>query len=129
MIKKKSRIEKAKTRKIKKWDEIHVEYEVEVSEDMGGGSPEEAAGAGPSISRNPMKGIEDMVEQNDNNLDGVINNVKAEPAVGTLEIIPDDKKSVLEKLKEQSKKVKNQIPVKEKKKVQGCCFEREITGW
>lgn len=56
-------MEKAKTRKIKKWDEIHGEYEVEVSEDMGGGSPEEAAGAGPSISRNPMKGIEDMVEQ------------------------------------------------------------------
>ena len=65
-------MEKAKTRKIKKWDEIHGEYEVEVSEDMGGGSPEEAAGAGPSISRNPMKGVEDMVEQNDNNLDGVI---------------------------------------------------------
>ena len=37
-------MEKAKTRKIKKWDEIHGEYEVEVSEDMGGGSPEEAAG-------------------------------------------------------------------------------------
>lgn len=34
-------MEKAKTRKIKKWDEIHGEYEVEVSEDMGGGSPEE----------------------------------------------------------------------------------------
>ena len=116
-------MEKAKTRKIKKWDEIHGEYEVEVSEDMGGGSPEEAAGAGPSISRNPMKGIEDMVEQNDNNLDG------AEPAVGTLEIIPDDKKSVLEKLKEQSKQVTPPIPVPERKPVPGCCFEREITGW
>ena len=95
-------MEKAKTRKIKKWDEIHGEYEVEVSEDMGGGSPEEAAGAGPSISRNPMRSIEDMVEQNDNSFDGVINNVKVEPAAGTLEIVPDDKKSVLEKLKEQS---------------------------
>ena len=112
-------MEKAKTRKIKKWDEIHGEYEVEVSEDMGGGSPEEAAGAGPSISRNPMKGIEDMVEQNDNNLDGVINNVKAEPAVGTLEIVPDDKKSVLEKLKEQSKQVTPPIPVPERKPVPG----------
>ena len=122
-------MEKAKTRKIKKWDEIHGEYEVEVSEDMGGGSPEEAAGAGPSISRNPMKGIEDMVEQNDNNLDGVINNVKAEPAVGTLEIVPDDKKSVLEKLKEQSKQVTPPVPVPERKPVLGCCFEREITGW
>ena len=122
-------MEKAKTRKIKKWDEIHGEYEVEVSEDMGGGSPEEAAGARPSISRNPMKGIEDMVEQNDNNLDGVINNVKVEPAVGTLEIVPDDKKSVLEKLKEQSKQVTPPIRVPERKPVPGCCFEREITGW
>ena len=73
-------MEKAKTRKIKKWDEVHGEYETEVSEDMGGSSPEEAAGAGPSISRNPMRGIEDMVEQNDNSFDGVINNVKAEEA-------------------------------------------------
>ena len=76
-----------------------------------------------------MKGIEDMVEQNDNNLDGVINNVKAEPAVGTLEIVPDDKKSVLEKLKEQSKQVTPPVPVPERKPVPGCCFEREITGW
>lgn len=92
-------MEKAKTRKIKKWDEVHGEYETEVSEDMGGSSPEEAAGAGPSISRNPMRGIEDMVEQNDNSFDAVINNVKAEPVAGTPEIVPDDKKSVLEKLR------------------------------
>ena len=80
-------MEKAKTRKIKKWDEVHGEYETEVSEDMGGSSPEEAAGAGPSISRNPMRGFEDMVEQNDNSFDGVINNVKVEPAAGTHEIV------------------------------------------
>ena len=122
-------MEKAKTRKIKKWDEIHGEYEVEVSEDMGGGSPEEVAGAGPSISRNPMKGIEDMVEQNDNSFDGVINNVKAEPAAGTPEIVADDKKSVLEKLREQSRQVPVPVPEPERKPVPGCCFEREITGW
>ena len=98
-------MEKAKARKIKKWDEVHGEYEVEVSEESGGSTPEETAGAGPSISRNPMRGIEDMVEQNDNNFDGVINNVKVEPAAGTLAIVQDDKKSVLEKLKEQSKQV------------------------
>ncbi len=38
-----------------------------------------------------MRSIEDMVEQNDNSFDGVINNVKVEPAAGTLEIVPDDK--------------------------------------
>ena len=69
------------------------------------------------------------MEQNDNNLDGVINNVKVEPAVGTLENVPDDKKSVLEKLKEQSKQVTSPVPVPERKPVPGCCFEREITGW
>ena len=122
-------MEKAKTRKIKKWDEVHGAHEVEVSEDTGGSGPDEVAGAGPSISRNPMRGIEHMVEQNDNNFDGVINNVKVEPAVGTLEIVPDDKKSVLEKLKEQSKQVTPPVPVPERKPVPGCCFEREITGW
>ena len=121
-------MEKPKARKIKKWDEVQGEYEVEVS-DGGGCDPEEAAGAGPSISRNPMRGIEDMVEQNDNNFDGVINNVKVEPAAGTLEIAPDDKKSVLEKLKEQSKQMQPPTPVPDRKTIPGCCFEREFQGW
>ena len=29
-------MEKAKTRKIKKWDEVHGEHEVEVSDNTGG---------------------------------------------------------------------------------------------
>ena len=119
-------MEKAKTRKIKKWDEIHGEYEVEVSEESGSSIPEETAGVGPSISRNPMRGIEDMVEQNDNNFDGVINNVKVELAAGTLEIVPEDKKSVLEKLKEQSRQTMPQPPVPKRKPIPGCCFEREF---
>lgn len=122
-------MEKAKTRKIKKWDEVHGEHEVEVSDNTGGCEAEEVAGAGPSISRNPMRSIEDMVEQNDNSFDGVINNVKVEPAAGTLEIVPDDKKSVLEKLKEQSKQVQPPTPVSDRKNVPGCCFEREFQGW
>ena len=121
-------MEKPKERKIKKWDEVHGEYEVEISEG-GGCDPEETAGASPSISRNPMRGIEDMVEQNDNSFDGVINNVKAEPAAGTPEIVSDDKKSVLEKLREQSRQIPVPVPEPERKPVPGCCFEREITGW
>ena len=121
-------MEKPKERKIKKWDEVHGEYEGEISEG-GGCDPEETAGASPSISRNPMRGIEDMVEQNDNNFDGVINNVKVEPAAGTLEIAPDDKKSVLEKLKEQSKQMQPPTPVPDRKTIPGCCFEREFQGW
>ncbi len=122
-------MEKAKTRKIKKWDEVHGEYEVEIADGIMNSEPDEVVGAGPSISRNPMRGIEDMVEQNDNCFDGVINNVKVEPAAGTLEIVPDDKKSVLEKLKEQSKQVQSPVPVSDRKPVPGCCFEREFQGW
>ena len=62
-------MEKAKTRKIKKWDEVHGEHEVEVSDNTGGCEPEEVAGASPSISRNLMRSIEDMVEQNDHHND------------------------------------------------------------
>lgn len=118
-------MEKARTRKMKKWDEVHGEYEVEITE----AADEEAAGSGPSISRNPMHGIEDMVEQNDNSFDGVINNVKTDPAVAIPEAIQEDKKSVLEKLKEQSKQVTPPAPVPERKPMPGCCFERERTGW
>lgn len=108
--------------KIKKWDEIHGEQVEEVGSTS---DSEEVAGAGPSISRNPMKGIEDMVEQNDNNLDGVINNVQADPMTGALSIPKEDKKSVLEKLKEQ------QIthPVPEQTEHKSSClrpFEREL---
>ena len=107
---------------MKKWDEVNGEHEAGVSEDIGGREPEEVAGVGPSISKNPMRGIEDMVEQNENNFDGVINNVKAEPTVGMLEAVSDDKKSVLEKLKEQSR----QVLVPERKPAPECCFDREI---
>ena len=70
-----------------------------------GSSFDETPGSGPSVSKNPMKGIEDMVEQNDNNLDGVINNLPdPKPAA---QITPEDvieaeqkKKSVLQKLQE-----------------------------
>lgn len=103
--KEKQKMEKAKTRKIKKWDEVNGETETEISDGIIY-VPDETAGAGPSISRNPMRGIEDMVEQNDNSFDGVINNVKPEPDSIILELSDDDKKSVLGKLKEQSKHIK-----------------------
>ena len=105
MGKEKQKMEKAKTRKIKKWDEVNGETETEISDGIIY-VPDETAGADPSISRNPMRGIEDMVEQNDNSFDGVINNVKPEPDSIILELSDDDKKSVLGKLKEQSKHIK-----------------------
>ena len=102
---------------VKKNSKVYGEHEVE---------PEvnEAAGAGPSISRNPMRGIEDMVEQNDNNFDGVINNVKVEPADPDLEQSKEDKKSVLEKLNQQNRTALSASQEK-KVKIEGY-FEREM---
>ena len=72
-----------------------------------------------------MRGIEDMVEQNDNSFDGIINNVPAAPVSDFAEInekadqediIADTKASVMEKIKEQQEKVKlAPIPESEKK--------------
>ena len=109
--------------KIKKWDEIHGEQVEEVGSIS---DPEEVAGAGPFISRNPMKGIEDMVEQNDNNLDGVINNMQADPMTGALSIPREDKKSVLEKLKEQQQTSRMVQEQTEHKPSCLCPFEREL---
>ena len=96
-------MEKRRKSKIQKWDETQGAVEVEVEET--GSSFDETPGAGPSVSKNPMKGIEDMVEQNDNNLDGVINNLPDPKSVAQL--TPEDvveqeqkKKSVLQKLQE-----------------------------
>ena len=122
-------MEKAKTRKIKKWDEVHGEYEVEISDGTISSEPDEVAGAGPSISRNPMRGIEDMVEQNDNCFDGVINNIKPESSPELSQSMQDDKKSVLEKLKEQGRQTTPPDQALERKTVPGCCQERELMGW
>ena len=108
-------MERVKTMQVKKNNEVYGEHEVE---------PAEAAGSGPSISRNPMRGIEDMVEQNDNNFDGVINNVKVEPADPDLEQSKEDKKSVLEKLNQQNRTALSAS--QEKKVKKECCFEREM---
>lgn len=110
-------MEKKKKTKIRKWDEVGGAVETEI---------EEVAGSGPSVSRNPMRGIEDMVEQNDNSFDGVINNLpepKPVCQVSAAEAIEEEqkKKSVLKRLQEP-------VPVPEgAKPVTGCvlCGDRE----
>lgn len=96
-------MEKKRKTKIRKWDEVDGVTEVEVDE--ASDSLEETPGAGPAVSKNPMRGIEDMVEQNDNSLDGVINNLpdpKPVCQVDAAEVIEAEqrKKSVLKKLQE-----------------------------
>ena len=104
----------AKMKTIRKWDEVSgnaVEEQIPESID-----PIEDVCLGPSISRNHMRGIEDMVEQNDNSFDGIINNVPAPPMpdfaainekADEEDIENDTKASILEKIKEQQKKVKS----------------------
>ena len=96
-------MEKKRKTKIRKWDEVGGAVETGIEEI--GGSFDETPGAGPSVSRNPMRGIEDMVEQNDNSFDGVINNLpepKPVCQVTAADVIEEDqkKKSVLKKLQE-----------------------------
>lgn len=82
-------MEKAKTKKIKKWDDVHGEHEVKI----------------PDETRD------------------------TEPTPEVSQAMQDDKKSVLEKLKEQAGQVPPQVPVPERKPVPGCCLEREHMGW
>ena len=96
-------MEKKRKTKIRKWDEVEGVTEVDIEETSG--SFDETPGAGPSVSKNPMRGIEDMVEQNDNSFDGVINNLhdpKPVCKVDSAEVIEAEqrKKSVLKKLQE-----------------------------
>ena len=118
-------MEKKRKSKIQKWDETQGMIVVEIEEP--GTTFDETPGSGPSISLNPVKNIEDMIEQNDNSLDGVINNLpEPKPAA---QMTPEDvieseqkKKSILQKLQETS-----HDPEKAKT-VHGClsCGEKEL---
>ena len=115
-------MEKKRKSKIQKWDEVGGAAEVEIDEVTADASEE--AGAGPAISKNPMRGIEDMVEQNDNNFDGVINNLpepKPVAQVNSEDVIEEiqKKKSVLEKIRENA-------PDPEKVKPMSLCPDREL---
>lgn len=108
-----------------KWDEVNG-----VTAEEPAGSVTEGigdAGAGPSISRNYMRGIEDMVEQNDNSFDGVINNVETPKPLGVHADEEKEKQSVLGKLREsQNAGAPEQPPVHERKPAFNCCLEREV---
>ena len=117
-------MEKKRKSKIQKWDEVGgTEAEV-LDESVLEFLDEIEAGAGPAISKNPMRGIEDMVEQNDNNFDGVINNLPEPKPVTQFDsedVIEEvqKKKSVLEKIRENA-------PDPEKVKPMSLCPDREL---
>ena len=115
-------MEKKRKSQIRKWDEVGGAVETEI-EEMTAETTEEP-GMGPALSKHPMKGIEDMVEQNDNNLDGVINNLpEPKPAaqVTAEDVIETEqkKKSVLEKIRET-------VPNDDKARPVSLCPDREL---
>lgn len=112
-------MEKKRKNKIRKWDE--VSGAMEVDEEVLSESLTEDPGSGPSVSRNFMRGIEDMVEQNDNNFDGVINNLPEEKPVAqqtAADVIEEEqeKKSIIKKLQEAA------FDVEKPKPVNPCCL-------
>ena len=115
-------MEKKRKSKIQKWDEVGGAAEVEIDEVTADASEE--AGAGPAISKNPMRGIEDMVEQNDNNFDGVINNLPGPKPVAQVD--SDDVIEEVQKKKSVLEKIRENAPDPEKVKPMSLCPDREL---
>ena len=75
-----------------------IEFKVQT---QFGLTPEETRHRDPNALGNQMRGIEDMVEQNDNSFDGIINNLPRQEENITREITDEQKReSVLKKLKD-----------------------------
>ena len=115
-------MEKKRKSKIQKWDEVGGAAEVEIDEVTADASEE--AGAGPAISKNPMRGIEDTVEQNDNNFDGVINNLPEPKPVAQVD--SDDVIEAVQKKKSVLEKIRENAPDPEKVKPMSLCPDREL---
>ncbi len=95
-------MEKKKKSKIQKWDEIGGVVETEVEESISDSS--ETAGTVIALDKNPLRAVEDSIEQNDNSFDGIINNMpddKPAAQVTREDVIEAEqkRKSILEKLK------------------------------
>ena len=115
-------MEKKRKSKIQKWDEVGGATEMEIDEVIV--DPTEDVGAGPAISKNPMRGIEDMVEQNDNNFDGVINNLPGPKPVAQVD--SDDVIEEVQKKKSVLEKIRENAPDPEKVKPMSLCPDREL---
>lgn len=115
-------MEKKRKSKIRKWDEVGGAVETEIDE-MTADTTEEPS-MGPAISKHPMKGIEDMVEQNDNNLDGVINNLpEPKPAA---QITSEDAIEAEQKKRSVLEKIRETVPNDDKPRPVSLCPDREL---
>lgn len=78
---------------------------------------------------NPLKFVEDAVEQNDNNFDGIINNVPEVPNNEMASANPtekrEEKKSVIEQLQNEEANVRDRTHLRREEGCQRCC-EKEL---
>ena len=98
-------MEKKRKSKIKKWDEVSGMVETEVEEVISDPSEDSII----SRNQNPLRAVEDTLEQNDNSLDGIINNmpeVKPAAQMTNEDVIKDEqkKKSILKDLQDSTPK-------------------------
>lgn len=91
-----------KGERIEKWDEVTGTASVIEHEST---ATVEDVGAGPSISRNYLRGVEDQVEQNDNSFDGIINNTPPETVAEK-----EQRTSIKERLNAQEKHERKHKP-------------------
>lgn len=103
--------EERKGKRIEQWDEVAGVTTVVEKEKT---DTIEDVGAGPSISRHYLRGVEDQVEQNDNNFDGIINNTPQETVAEK-----EQRTSIAEKLRTAK-------PKEEPKRPPLYCHERAI---
>ena len=97
--------ETKKGTEIKKWDEVNGVASEELQETIPTSETDAYAKLQINdLARNPLRGIEDLVEQNDNQLDGVINNMPAETMAEKFKEkdLEKDKEKFLEKEKKHS---------------------------
>ncbi|MHB8130812.1 MAG: DUF4316 domain-containing protein, partial [Mobilitalea sp.] len=66
---------------------------------------------GFNAKNNPLRNLEDSVEQNDNNLDGIINNLPPVKALDSVTEQKEKKKSIREKLQQSPKSQLKRKPI------------------
>ena len=116
--------ETKKGTEIKKWDEVNGVASEELQEAIPASETDAYAKLQMNdLARNSLRGIEDLVEQNDNQLDGVINNMPAETVAEKFKEKDSekDKEKHLEKFLEKEKKHSVIEKLKSSESEKFCC--------
>lgn len=99
--------EERKGQAIEKWDEVNGHPEPVVT--IVAETPQETAMKDPRTLGSQMRGIEDMVEQNDNSFDGIINILPKNDDAERIEEAERAKESIHKKLKDCAKSIQEDV--------------------